>query len=408
VWLHGSRVGVISTSSPTAIRFQYDEAVLEEYPLNTPVLSGSLPTGLGRTDGRAFFAGLLPEGDHRRALASRAQVLDTDVFALLRAYGQDVAGAVVVGDQVAHRPHASAEPYTKETLDAEVAGLSDRARPLAVYDDSELSIAGLQDKMLLVALPDGRWARPVGGYPSTHILKIDDRAHHGLVVAEHTCLQVARAAEIPAAQTQLTKFGDVDALLVRRFDRVSASASLPERIHQEDSCQALGVDLEGSQGRAKYEAQGGPTLRRVANVLAAWGGPDERFRLLDQVVFTVLTGNADAHGKNISFLHDRPGVIRLAPLYDSVPTALWANLPTRPAMSIGAAIDLAQIDLADIVREASAWGLSETSVLTQATELVERVHHACSLIDRPDEVIAERTVQLITRICERLLTEKRM
>ena len=403
VWLHGSRVGQISSSSRTDIRFEYDEAVRDAHPLNTPVLSCSLPTGLRPTTGRPFFAGLLPEGDHRRSLASRAGVLDTDVFGLLRAFGQDVAGAVVVGDTVAVRPHASTVPYSDEALDAEVTALSARVRPLAVYDDSELSIAGLQDKMLLVAMPDGRWARPVHGYPSTHILKLDDRTHRGLVVAEHTCLQIAQAAELPAAQSQLVRFGEADALVVRRFDRLPAGDRMPSRTHQEDVCQALGVDLEPSQGKAKYESDGGPSLRQVAGLLEAWGVPDERYRLLDQVVFTVLTGNADAHGKNIAILHQRPGEIGLAALYDTVPTALWANLRTRAAMSIGGVIDLRQLDLSDIVREGTRWGLSERSVHRRALDTMQRVHHACSLVDRPDEAIAERAVALVTGNCRRLL-----
>jgi len=46
--------------------------------------------------------------------------------------------------------------------------------PLGVLDDSELSLAGMQDKLPLVRTDAGcGWGRPVGGYPSTHILKVD-------------------------------------------------------------------------------------------------------------------------------------------------------------------------------------------------------------------------------------------
>lgn len=405
VWLHGALVGTI-TSTPargSTLRFAYDASVLDSHPLNTPVLSCSLPTGLQRMDARPFFAGLLPEGDHRRSLASRAGVLDTDVLGLLLAYGQDVAGAVVVGDEVAQRPHATAEPYSDGGLDDEVAALADKSRALAVHDDSELSIAGLQDKMLLVRSADGQWARPVHGYPSTHILKIDDRTHRGVVVAEHTCLQIARAASLPAAESQLTRFGDLDALIVTRFDRLPDDSQLPLRIHQEDSCQALGVDLEPSAGRAKYEDHGGPSLRTIAALLDAWGEPDARYLLLDQVLFTVLSGNADAHGKNISVLHQRRGEITLAPLYDTVPTALWPSLRTRAAMSVGAAIDLAQIDVPDIVREAVAWGLGEGSARGRVLDTLARVQQACGAVDRSDSAIADRTVGLVTSNCARLL-----
>ena len=406
VWLAGSRIGQVSSSSRTDVRFKYDEQVLDAYPLNTPVLSCSLPTTSKGSNARAFFAGLLPEGDHRRALAARVGVLDTDVFRLLERYGQDVAGAVVVGEGVAQRPDASALPYTAESLDDEVAALAAHVRPLAVHDDSQLSIAGLQDKMLLVELPGGGWARPVHGYPSTHILKIDDRVHSGLVVAEHTCLLLAAAAGLPAAESRLERFGDAQALVLRRFDRTPQVAGMPQRIHQEDACQALGIDLEFSQGAAKYEAQGGPTLRRIAYLLNDWGGSDEQLCLLDQAVFTVLIGNADAHGKNVSLLHQRPGEISLAPFYDTVPTALWPNLRTRAAMSIGGALDVDQIGFADLVREARSWGIAETAAGARVRDAVLRVRDACTLIERPDHEMAAQAVSNTRANCDRLLVDE--
>lgn len=405
VWLHGQLVGQITSPSPRSpkLRFTYSADALERYPLNTPLLSCSLPTGARTMDGRPFFAGLLPEGDHRRALAARAGVLTTDVFALLVAYGQDVAGAVVIGDAVAARPDAAAEPYLADGLADEVADLASKARPLAVHDDSELSIAGLQDKMLLVALPDGGWGRPVHGYPSTHILKIDDRTHRGLVVAEHTCLQIARAAGLPAAESELVAFGDLDALIVTRFDRDERGTGLPARIHQEDACQALGIDLETGDGKSKYQQHGGPGLREVAGLLEAWAGHQSLDDLLDQAVFTVLTANSDAHGKNISFLHPAPDRIALAPLYDTVPTALWPSLRTRAAMTIGAATELPQIDVGDLVREADSWGMSRGSAHARILDVVQRVRAACDYVTTTDVEMARDAVRLVRGNCERLL-----
>src|SRR5207244_876357 len=91
-------------------------------------------------------------------------------------------------------------------------------RTLALHDDSELSLAGLEDKILLVRVLDG-WARPIHGYPSTHILKVDNRIHRGTVVLEHDCLHLARRAGIPAPDSQLIKIGDADCIVVERYDR---------------------------------------------------------------------------------------------------------------------------------------------------------------------------------------------
>ena len=405
VWLDGRRMGELSSSATSAVRFAYDDAVLDEFSLNVPVLSCSLPTRTGAVDARAFFAGLLPEGEHRRALASRAGVLDIDVFALLAAYGQDVAGAVVIGDEVADRPHARADPYDDQGLIDEVGALATHERPLAVYDDSELSVAGVQNKMLLVMTADGHWARPVHGFPSTHILKIDDRMHRGLVVAEHTCLQIARAAGLPAASSELMQFGDVSAIAIERFDRVHAGpSSLPRRIHQEDACQALGIDLEPSQGRAKYESGRELSLRAIAKLLAAWGDEDQLSLLLDQLVFTIIVGDADAHGKNIALLHTRPGHIVLAPLYDTVPTALWPNLRTRAAMSVGAAVDISQIDGADIIREATSWGVPSSVASERVKETTHRLVAAAQTVELVDDPITARVALLVELNAGRVIT----
>lgn len=54
-------------------------------------------------------------------------------------------------------------------------------------------------------------------------------------------------------------------------------------------------------------------------------------RLLGAATFTVLIGNADAHGKNVALLHPSPDRVALAPLYDMVPTVFWPTLRKRAA-----------------------------------------------------------------------------
>ena len=373
VWLGSERIGEVTSHSRSAIAFEYDEEILQRMPFNVPLLSCSLPVMPGRCDARAFMGGLLPEGDHLRMLAQLARCLPDDVFALLDAFGQDIAGAAVIGEEVARRPEAVAVPYTATTLADEVAGLTDR--PLALYEDSELSIAGLQNKMLLVALPDGGWARPVRGFPSTHILKLDDRAHPGLVHAEHMCLEIAKAAGIPAAESHIVEFAGVEAIIVKRFDRVSTDDDRPVRVHQEDVCQALGVNVESARGQAKYESHGGPSLRQVAGLLAAWAVDSEAelARLLEQVVFTVAIANAAAHGKNVSFFHRVPEHISLCPMYDTVPTGLWPSLRSRAAMSVGAVVDVPAITGVDMVNEAGRWGLRERLGKALVMDCLDRI-----------------------------------
>jgi serine/threonine-protein kinase HipA len=403
VWLHDEYMGDISSRPGRSIRFRYSESALETRNLNTPALSCSLPTGRFPLDGRAFFAGLLPEGDARRKLAADAGVLATDVLGLLRRYGQDVAGAVTIAEDVDSRPDTAIILYDSASLEDDVSALTSGSAPLALHDDSELSIAGLQDKMLLVATPHG-WARPVHGYPSTHILKLDDRAHPGLIMAEHAALEIARAGGLPAARSHIDRIADMDVLIVARFDRTTPDSGKPRRIHQEDACQALGIDLE-RHPRAKYQEHGGPSLRNVAELLTAWAVDDSVYRLLDQVVFTAAIGNADAHGKNVSLLHPSSQTVELAPLYDTVPTALWPSLRPRAAMSIGAAIDVTTVDFADITYEATRWGLADSAARARIAETLDRLHEATGRVEIPDHARAHQTLEHVRATTARLLRQ---
>ena len=174
---------------------------------------------------------------------------------------------------------------------------------------------------------------------------------------------------------------------------------MPVRVHQEDIAQALGVDLEVN-ARAKYESDGGPRLAQVASVLRAWGTEEDLYRLLDQVVFTVASGNADAHAKNISILHRERGRVELAPMYDTVPTVLWPSLRTRAAMSIGGAIDLPAVDVEDVLREAAAWHLPVGPARLRILETLEALRHAAQteeIEDREKAVAARDHVLRRTR-----------
>lgn len=86
----------------------------------------------------------------------------------------------------------------------------------------------------------------------------------------------------------------------------------------------------------KYEAEGGPGLAHCFSLIERYStrpAPD-REQLLRWVIFNYLTGNADAHAKNISFLY-RNGRPSLAPFYDLVCTMAWPDLSRKMSMKIG-------------------------------------------------------------------------
>jgi serine/threonine-protein kinase HipA len=374
IWLDGTRIADLEQARWPQIRLRYSDEALERWPQNSPVVSCSLPLARRPADSYSFCVGLLPEGQALATVAAQAGVAANDVFGLLARYGRDVAGALVIGREGPVPRDGGVEPYDEHGLAAEVEGLEEH--PLGTHEDSELSLAGIQDKLLLVRLPDGRWGRPLNGRPSTHILKREDTRFPGLVEAERECLALARAVDLTTVEAETHQLGGYDCLIVSRFDRVVAEEGEVRRVHQEDLCQALGIDPNGARGRAKYE-QGrvGPSLRQLAEVLDAYAEDPlgELDRLVAVVTYTVAIGNADAHGKNLALLHPTPEAVSLAPLYDTVPTTLWSRLRSDAAMAIGGQVALGDVSVEDIVREAIRWHHPAERARRVATETLARL-----------------------------------
>ena len=87
---------------------------------------------------------------------------------------------------------------------------------------------------------------------------------------------------------------------VRRLD--GPAGQWLARLPQEDFCQAT-----GTPAHLKYEADGGPgfeTCFALIDAHSARPGLD-RLRLVDWTLFNVLTGNADAHAKNLAMGGER-------------------------------------------------------------------------------------------------------
>ena len=400
VWLDGLYVADIERRrrNDTRLRLRYTEPALERWPLNTPLISCSLPLGSRPADALPFLTGLLPEGDALAALAARARTSVVDTFGLLERYGRDIAGALVISRGVPDESRFGLERYDEESLADEVGALDEN--PLGVRDDSELSLAGLQSKLLLVRDGDG-WARPLHGCPSTHILKAEDRRYPGLAQAEADCLELARAAGLTTVDSEVRVLAGIPCLITERYDRTVAPDGTVGRIHQEDLCQAVGLDGTANRGRAKYQrrAGGGPGLGNAAQLLDVYAedAVEELARLVSDVAFTVAIGNADAHAKNLSLLHDTATTIRLAPVYDTVPTVLWANLTDEAAMSINGRFPLRHVSLADITNEAASWPFDRGGAEQAAAKTIERVRAAAHGLG------SKQLANIVTARCEALL-----
>jgi serine/threonine-protein kinase HipA len=384
-WLGGLHVADLEPKKPWDLRCRYTADALDRWDIGVPLLSCALPVGTRPLRAASFVRGLLPEGRHLQAVASLARIPTNDHHGLLARFGRDIAGAVVITVDDEPPAHAGVvEDYSDDALAAEVASLDESS--LGLHADSELSIAGIQNKLLLVELPDGRWGRPVHGYPSTHILKIDDDRYPGLVRAEAACLSLAYDVGLTHAPPRFEIIGGRECVIVARYDRRSVRGRIM-RVHQEDACQALDVDIDAHRGRGKYEAFGGPTLAQIAELLRihAHMPTIELERLVGLVTFSAAIGNADLHGKNISFLHDDGAYLSLAPAYDTVPTMLWPKLRATSAVSINGETDFASISIDAIMMEAAGWGMDESRARAAAADMVTAIATALpDAIERGD------------------------
>jgi serine/threonine-protein kinase HipA len=193
----------------------------------------------------------------------------------------------------------------------------DRVAPLGAAPERGFrpSLAGFQRKALLGRAADGTWQLPYGDAPSTWILK--PGGPHPMAANEATCLRLAAGCGLAVPEAELLDLAGLPGLAVRRYDRHDpADGDLPVRVHQEDGCQAT-----ATPPGLKYQEQGGPALRDLANLLRNFGDPRDVTSLLRRTTFNMAVGNADAHAKNFSVLHDQDSpAIRLAPLYDVLST----------------------------------------------------------------------------------------
>jgi len=259
VWLAGVRVAEINQER-RRLRLMYTEGALQQYELGVPLLSLSLPlTNQRYAHGvvRAFLDGLLPEGEARQAIARDVGVDRDDTYGLIRAVGRDCAGALVIQPDDEPAPPLpmtlTAEPLTDTEIADLVANL--RSAPLGVGGRVRLSLAGVQEKLLLTRMPDGQWGRPVDGTPSTHLLKPEIAGFPNTVENEAFCMRLAKLLDLPAADVETTVVNGRKLIVVKRYDRVVPPDGSVQRLHQEDFCQATGVPPD-----RKYQEDGGPSL----------------------------------------------------------------------------------------------------------------------------------------------------
>ncbi|HUB35399.1 MAG TPA: type II toxin-antitoxin system HipA family toxin [Solirubrobacteraceae bacterium] len=392
IWLNDLRVAVVERERRGRLRLSYTDEAFSSFQGGVPLLSLDLPLTRERYPNartRAFLEGLLPEGEPRLAIAADLDLQASDVFGLLAALGRDCAGALVIqpaGDPPPATPTtASAAPIRPDELAQLVGNL--RSAPLGVGRRVRLSLAGVQEKLLLTRMPDGGWGRPVEGAPSTHILKPEIARYRHTVENEAFCMGIARHLGLEVANVDVARVEERPVLVVERYDRLVENNGAVRRVHQEDLCQALGLSPAH-----KYEEDSGPTLARVAEVLRDFAEPTAIEALLRAVTLNVAIGNCDAHGKNFSLLHTDSGGLRLAPLYDLMATRLYP-VDDHLAMYVDTVQRADRVTAERLVNEAAGWGMRRQRAEEIVGDLLERLPAALvaaaeETTDAPADLVA--------------------
>lgn len=383
VLLDGRRIAEVAQHSTGRIELRYDESWRTD-PQAHP-LSLSMPL-TARTHGERallpFLWGLLPDNEMiLRHYARSYGASERNPISLLTVLGADCAGAV----QFVPPERAAEYAGPADSLDAEWLSDQDIGDSLRSVlrtglpsrgerDTGRFSLAGAQPKIALLQ-HEGRWGRPIGQTPTTHILKPPSPDFPGLAENEHLCLQIAQALGLRAANSTVATFDGEIAIVVERFDRLLDGRRY-RRLHQEDACQALGVRPHG-----KYESDGGPGLLDLFRLLeeSSTDPSNDREQFLDAAILNWIVAATDAHAKNFSFLHAASGGVRLAPLYDIASYLPYAE-PELHRVKLAMRVDreylVKRIALSDWIRLGQQAGFTDDFVLARLKSVCARVPDA--------------------------------
>lgn len=325
VFWANKKVGTIVQGEGGRIEFTYDNDWLVE----GQAISLSLPLKKETYHNEAhnFFANLLPEGDFRKQIETIYQITNGNDYSLLNRIGGDCAGALNIGEAIVF----GEDEYYEEIGSGGIKEYIETGGVSAYHgnQDTRLSLAGAQGK-LPVRYESGKIFIPHKGAASTHIIKFNrlDKLYPKLIENEYFMTRVAFHLGLPVIDCEILSYDGQRLFISKRYDRKNIG-KWPERIHQEDICQALAYPFY-----SKYEKEGGPSLAIVIDLARKKMDLRTVQFLIKWQIFNILTGNSDGHSKNLSILHEN-NTVKLAPFYDLVCTRAYPKIDRRLALFFG-------------------------------------------------------------------------
>jgi serine/threonine-protein kinase HipA len=363
-------VGSLSETPDGGVEFRFLDTYFELVP--RPVLGQKFEDDLERVHrsrkGQGlpdFFANLIPEGRLRDLIVETAGLESGNDLALLTFVGRDLPGAVsvrILDDEKVDSPLQGPPASTTEDESA------------AVSEGLRFSLAGVQLKFSMLREAD-KLTLPAKDSSGEWIVKFDSHTFPHLPENEFSMLEWARAAGFEVPECHLHPVEEVigfprryapagtRVLAIRRYDR------LPQkRVHQEDFAQAVGLPPT-----KKYDQI---THAGMAHLVRRFVDENAVDELVRRLVFTIASGNNDAHLKNWSLVY--PDTIRAqwSPLYDQVATVAWESFDRTLALKLAGIKEFNGIDQSTFERFAAGAQIDRPRVLGLVDETLEQLRAA--------------------------------
>ena len=299
---------------------------------------------------KKFISNLLPEGKGLEFISSFFQISKANQFALIEAIGSETAGAITFSSN--KNITTSFKEISNDELTQRIKNRG--TINITIWDKKpRLSLAGVQDKLPLVVLDDGRYGIGEGKIASTHILKFEKGKNINLVLNEYFCMKLAKACGLNSAEVEIKKFDTQNVLFVKRFDRellMNKDGSFEVlKNHIIDGCQLLDLDVSMKYEKTYADFRGEANFKNLfESSKLSTNKILTKLNFLRWTLFNLCINNYDAHAKNISFFVNKKG-LELTPFYDLVNIAMYPDIQNEFAMAFGDEFDANKIGAFDLV-----------------------------------------------------------
>lgn len=360
-----------------------------------------------------FLRNLFPEGNAFDLLLESQNLSKNNLYAILITMGMDTAGILSFSDTEYQKEKTKLRRVSEDELIEKLS--SNDLQELITWDGKyRLSVAGVQNKLNIFINSDYEFMLANGRFSSTHILKFASEKFATIVINEFFCMKLAETVDLKVADVSYKKFGNHEALIVERFDRKITETEVKKR-HIIDGCQSLDMPPEykyehnfGSGEHVKH-IRDGVSFNRLFEFAKVCSVPAiATQKLLDWMIFNLIIGNSDAHGKNISFFVGSSG-ITITPFYDLVSVTYEASkiekIDTHLAMAIGDNFNVNNITAYDMLSLADEAGISFSLLKKRVVRLTTLVLNKIDTLAFEDFELSEENLLTIEEI-KKLITQQ--